>query len=189
MDDRGFTLVETLVAMVVLAIGLLAVSQMTITYVRANTFNHEASEATLLAEEKMEQLRRWGTTDQPGNFQVFGFNYFISTDTTYTTLADGTVVDGLLSGGSGGAAATNSAGTTYEVLTPSGAGTFGSGLQYVGSDTVPLSTGATVARTWSVEPITLRGRTDFARTTVTATWTGRAGQVRDIRLESLFNRR
>lgn len=189
MHEKGFTLVEVLVAMVILAVGLLAVSQMSITYVRANTYNHESSEATLLAEEKMEQLRRWGTTDQPGNFQVFGFNYFTSTDPAYTTLADGTVVAGLLSGGNGGAAATNTAGTSYEVLAPAGGGTFGNGLVFSGGDTVTLSTGAAVTRAWSVEPITLRGRTDFGRTVVTATWTGRAGQTHSIRLESMFNRR
>ena len=190
MDSRrGFTLVEVLVALVVLAVGLLAVSKMGITYVRANTFNHEMSEATLLAEEKMEQLRRYGTTDQPGNFAVFGFDYLVSTDSLYTTLADSTQVSGLLSGSNGGSAATNTSGTVYEVLSELGGGTYGSGMVYGNSDTDTLSTGTTVSRSWTVEPITLRGRTDYAKTTVTTTWTSRSGQTHSVHLESMFSRR
>jgi len=186
--QRGFTLIETLVALVILAVGLLAVAQMGITYVRSNTDSQRLSEATVLAQDKMEQLRRYGTTDQPGNFAVFGFNYLISTLATFTTLADMTNVPGLL-GAAGGACGvvTNTAGTPYERLEPLGGGTFGNGARYGCSDTV--GSGSDITRSWSVEPITLRGETDYARVVVTCTWNDRLSNARTVRLESLFNRR
>jgi type IV pilus modification protein PilV len=188
MNQRGFTLVETLVALVVLAVGLLAIAQMGVTYVRANTQSQQLSAATVLAQDKMEQLRRYGTTDQPGNFAVFGFNYLISTQTTFTTLADGTDVPGVLSATAGACGTTaNSAGTLYESLEPLGGGTFGNGARYGCTDTV--GPGGSITRAWSVEPITLRGETDYARVRVTCTWTDPRNNSRSVQLESLFNRR
>ncbi|MBE0618380.1 MAG: type IV pilus modification protein PilV [Proteobacteria bacterium] len=189
MSQRGFTLIETLVALVILAVGLLAVAQMSITYVRANTQSQELSEAVVLAQDKMEQLRRYGTTDQPGNFAIFGFNYLISTATTFTTLADGTVVPGLISGTAGNCGfITNVAGTTrYERLSPIGGGTFGNGAVYGCSDTVGAANDIT--RTWTVQPVSLRGEFDYAIVTVQSTWPDRAGNDRSIQLQSLFNRR
>jgi prepilin-type N-terminal cleavage/methylation domain-containing protein len=53
----GFTLVELMVAMVVLMLGVGGVLAMHITVMRAGAFSRSATEAAVLAEDKVEQLR------------------------------------------------------------------------------------------------------------------------------------
>jgi prepilin-type N-terminal cleavage/methylation domain-containing protein len=55
--ERGFTVVEVLIALLVLLIGLAGILSMQFTSVRANSFSRHATEATILAEDKMEDLR------------------------------------------------------------------------------------------------------------------------------------
>ncbi len=192
MNSRGFTLTETLVALAVLAVGLLAVAKMSVTYVRANTHSQQLGSATVLAQEKMEQLRSYSNSERADNFSVFDFDYLIADYTNFTTLADGTQVDGLLSGGNGGAPATNTAGTLYEVLFDDGAhgdGAAGDGV-YGNQDTLTVGgTGAQISRRWTVEPLTINGSVEYAKVTVDTSWTDRTAQTRTVHLESVTHRR
>ncbi len=201
MRNRGFTLVELLVALVILAVGLLAVARMSLTYVRANTFSHVTSAASVLAQEKMEELRAYASGEQGGRFSVFNFDYLVSTDAAYTSIEDppgsGTplVVPGLLAGATA-SAVTTSGGTTYEVLYDDGNhgdGAAGDGV-YGLSETVALEgTPFSVTRTWTVEPIDVDsppdGQADYARLAVETSWTDRLGTQHTIRLESVVYRR
>lgn len=208
MNARGFTLVETLVALVVLAVGLLALAAMNTTYVRANTASHEMSAATVLAEEKMEQLRGRATSERTDRFSAFDFDYLTSTDPCFSSVEDppgsGTLVDvhGMLSGGSTvggctGAPVTTSGGTVYDVLYDDGNhgdGAAGDGV-YGSTDSVPLSGlggSFAVEREWTVEPLDVDSPTDdefdFARLAVRVAWTDR-GQTREVNLQSLVYRR
>ncbi len=54
----GFTLTEILVAMVVLSIGLLGITAMTISAIKTLTFSKELTMATTLAQDKMEAIQR-----------------------------------------------------------------------------------------------------------------------------------
>lgn len=208
--SRGFTLVETLVAIAVLSIGLLAVGVMSITYVRANTHAHTMSEAVVLASAKMEQLRSYATSERADSFSPFDFDYLTSTDPCLTTVIDppgsGTSVQvpGLLSGGVTGpcgvtgAPVTLTGGNVYEALYDDGSHgdqTAADGV-FTYTDTVDFSgigAGFTISRTWTVEPLALDvdgdGRGDYARLRVEASWADRSGQPRTVALESLAFRR
>lgn len=55
--QRGFTLIEVMVALVVLAIGLLAVAGMQVISIQSNTGNRDVTEASTLALDKIEFLK------------------------------------------------------------------------------------------------------------------------------------
>jgi prepilin-type N-terminal cleavage/methylation domain-containing protein len=54
--DTGFTLLEVLIAMFVLAVGLLAVASMQITTIEGNDFSLDMTEAVILAQDEAENL-------------------------------------------------------------------------------------------------------------------------------------
>ncbi|MFH1952081.1 MAG: type IV pilus modification protein PilV [Pseudomonadota bacterium] len=56
--NSGFTLVEVLVAMVILSIGLLGMASLTVGIIHANKFSNDLTTATTLAQDKMEDIRR-----------------------------------------------------------------------------------------------------------------------------------
>jgi len=55
-DERGFTLLEIIIAISILTIGLLAVATMQITAIRGNNFAYIRTEGSTLAQDKMEEL-------------------------------------------------------------------------------------------------------------------------------------
>lgn len=57
MNRRGFTLVEVLIGLVILAIGLLAIAALQITSVKVNASSATVTRATLLAKSQLEYLR------------------------------------------------------------------------------------------------------------------------------------
>ena len=64
----GFTLIEVLVALAVMAIGLLAVAKMTYMSVRSNIRNQQAGSGVVAAQSKMEQLRGYARSDRADRF-------------------------------------------------------------------------------------------------------------------------
>ena len=54
---QGFTLIETLIAACILAIGSVAIASLFISSIRVNLANRERANASILAAEKMEELR------------------------------------------------------------------------------------------------------------------------------------
>lgn len=55
--ENGFTLVEILIAIMVLAIAFLAMYQMQVMAIRGNETSNQVTVATILAQDKMEQIR------------------------------------------------------------------------------------------------------------------------------------
>lgn len=80
-NKDGFTLIEVLIAMAILAIGMMAVISMQLSAARNNAKGNLITQATLLAKQKMEQLKSVGSV---------------------TTLTDGSESDIDQSGQSGG---------------------------------------------------------------------------------------
>jgi prepilin-type N-terminal cleavage/methylation domain-containing protein len=56
---NGFTLVEVLIAMVILSIGLLGMAGLLIGTIHTNKISRDMSIATVLAKTKIEELRRF----------------------------------------------------------------------------------------------------------------------------------
>ena len=55
-QENGFSLLEVLIALVILAIGLLAVAQMQITAIKGNAFGSGMTSASSLAANTLERL-------------------------------------------------------------------------------------------------------------------------------------
>jgi type IV pilus assembly protein PilV len=56
LNKKGFTLIEVLVGLVLLAIGLLAIAGMQLTSVKGNFFSHYLTQASYAAQDRLEFL-------------------------------------------------------------------------------------------------------------------------------------
>jgi len=61
--NRGFTLLEVMIAMVILAIGLLGLAALQVVAIQGNAFGHQMSYATALAQNTFEQLETCALDD------------------------------------------------------------------------------------------------------------------------------
>ena len=66
-NERGFSLIEILIAITVFAIGILAVGRMQITAIKGNSFANDLTKATTLAQDRMEKLIGLFYTDPLNN--------------------------------------------------------------------------------------------------------------------------
>ena len=56
MNNKGFTLIEVLIGLVILAIGILAIAGMQMTSVRGNFFSHYLTQASYTGQDRLEFL-------------------------------------------------------------------------------------------------------------------------------------
>jgi len=61
LNKNGFTLIEVLIGMVILAVGLLAIAGMQISSVKSNSFSSNLTRASILAQDRLEGLRYLST--------------------------------------------------------------------------------------------------------------------------------
>jgi prepilin-type N-terminal cleavage/methylation domain-containing protein len=61
--EKGFTLVEVLIGLVILAIGILAIAGMQITSIRGSSFSNNLTQASVIAQERLEFLKSLPLTD------------------------------------------------------------------------------------------------------------------------------
>lgn len=57
MNQKGFSMLELLVGLAILAIGLLAIAGMQITSIRGNLFSDNILQASILGQDRLEQLK------------------------------------------------------------------------------------------------------------------------------------
>jgi prepilin-type N-terminal cleavage/methylation domain-containing protein len=55
--DKGFTLIEVMAGMVIMAVGLLLLLPMMVTSIRANSYAQNSTEASMLIKDRMEDLK------------------------------------------------------------------------------------------------------------------------------------
>jgi len=74
MGSKGFSMIEMLIALVILAISLLALAGLMATTTRSNAFGGHMTEAATFAQDKLEELKTipWtnivgGTDTKPGS--------------------------------------------------------------------------------------------------------------------------
>ena len=92
--DSGFTLIETVIALLVLTIGLLGMAALSISVMQGNKSSNRISTATALAQDKMEELRGLGYGSLPGSdsgdIDINGLSYSWDVGTVTTKYdADG----------------------------------------------------------------------------------------------------
>jgi type IV pilus assembly protein PilV len=63
-NNKGFTLIEVLVAMVILSIGLLGTAALITGIINSNKLSNRITTATVLAQDKMEEIKRAGAADK-----------------------------------------------------------------------------------------------------------------------------
>ncbi len=62
-NQCGFSLIELLIAMSLLAIGIFAVISMQVTAIQSNSIANKLSTATALAQETMDDMMAWSISD------------------------------------------------------------------------------------------------------------------------------
>ena len=106
--QRGFTLLEVLIAISVFSIGVLAVATMQISAIRGNRLANELTQATVLAQDKIEELKGAdfnSATLAPGNYNdpdnpnvetgsgvgLFNRSWVVANHTTFSRIVTVTV--------------------------------------------------------------------------------------------------
>jgi type IV pilus assembly protein PilV len=63
-NNSGFTLIEVLVAMVILSVGLLGTAALITGIINSNKVSNRITTATVLAQDKMEEIKRIGYSSE-----------------------------------------------------------------------------------------------------------------------------
>ena len=87
-ESRGFSLIETMVAMLVLSIGLLSLAGLATQMLSGTSRSHYSSLAADLASEKLEDLSRWPSFD-PNVYAASGTTVGSLTLDTSATVSSG----------------------------------------------------------------------------------------------------
>jgi type IV pilus assembly protein PilV len=69
-QSKGFTLIEVMIALVILAVGILALATMQIVSIRSNAFSSEMTYATMMAQTRLEAIRNMNYDDVTAVGQV-----------------------------------------------------------------------------------------------------------------------
>jgi len=71
-DQKGFTLLEVLISLIILSVALLALAGLQITSIRGNAFGGTMTEAITLAKDKVEDMKRhdWDNVVSGSDTQV-----------------------------------------------------------------------------------------------------------------------
>ena len=94
--QSGFTLIEVMIALVILAAGILALATMQIVSIRTNAFSSEMTYATMLAQSRLEQIRNMPYSDitpgtvtdtVPASASTKGMSYTVQTEVDDNTPA------------------------------------------------------------------------------------------------------
>ncbi len=60
-NQKGFTLIEVMIAMVILAVGILGLAPLMVLSIYSNTYSQDLTQATAIAQDRIEQLKNAGS--------------------------------------------------------------------------------------------------------------------------------
>ncbi len=80
--DRGFTLIEVLIALVLLAVGIAGMVPTLLHTIKGNAFAGDTTQAATYAQAKLEELRRKAFDDASSTDDLVGMCGSLQTDTT-----------------------------------------------------------------------------------------------------------
>jgi type IV pilus assembly protein PilV len=63
LGEKGFTLIEVVAGLIILAIGLLGIAAMQVTATKGGHFSNNVTQATILAQDKLEYLKNLSYSD------------------------------------------------------------------------------------------------------------------------------
>jgi type IV pilus assembly protein PilV len=95
-NEKGFTLIEVMISMVILAIGILGLAPLMVLSIYSNTYSQDLTRATAVAQDRIEQLK------SAPNFAVVPYTETTNNvDGTYnrTILVDDASTDGAVPAG------------------------------------------------------------------------------------------
>ena len=69
-DSKGFTLLELMIALVILAVGLLGLASLQVMAIKGNSYGQQMTVASTLAQNQLEQLRQTAGALANGNDSV-----------------------------------------------------------------------------------------------------------------------
>ena len=59
-NDKGFTLIEVMISMVILAVGVLGLAPLMVLSIYSNTYSQDLTRATAVAQDRIEQIKNTG---------------------------------------------------------------------------------------------------------------------------------
>ena len=74
INNKGFTLLEVMVSLAIIAISLLGISSLTVGVIKGNAFSNNLTTATILAQGKLEELENLSF----GDAQLTGDNWTVN---------------------------------------------------------------------------------------------------------------
>jgi len=88
LNRRGFTLIEVVIGLLILAVGLLGIAGMQITSIKGNSFSANMTQASILAQDRLEELRGLPNTNPALNIGSYNDGILPNTifSRTYTII-------------------------------------------------------------------------------------------------------
>jgi prepilin-type N-terminal cleavage/methylation domain-containing protein len=88
-QNRGFTLIETMLAMLILSVGVLGTTMLTINAIAGNVTSNRITAATTFAQERIEEIEQlgYGNADTAVGTEDYGSNTYYSLHKRVTSIA------------------------------------------------------------------------------------------------------